>query len=115
MSTTPSTEKKRIASMKTFHGSQHQNKHEFKIGDEFSDVTIKVGKSSIRSHKYVLKQASAYYKRMFTHSLQENNTGFLVHEAVHEGTMKSIIEMAYSNQLKVDIDNVQDVSVTADY
>ena len=52
---------------------------------------------------------------MFTHPLKENSTNMAVHEEVHEATIKSLIEMAYSNQVRVDINNVQDESVAADY
>ena len=52
---------------------------------------------------------------MFTHYLKKNNTGIVVHEADHEGTIKSIIELAYSNHLKIDVDIFQDVCIIAKY
>ena len=114
MVVTRSTRKNRDASMKIFHASQHLYKHQFRIGDRYSDVTVKFGRYSVKSHKRVLKEASPYYKRMFTHPLKENSTDFVVHKELDEGTMKSLIEMAYLNQLRVDIGNVRVVSVAAD-
>ena len=115
MVVTRSTRKNRDASMKIFHASQHLYKHQFRIGDRYSDVTVKFGRYSVKSHKRVLEEASPYYKRMFTHPLKENKTGIVVHKAVDKGTMESLIEMAYTNQLKVDIGNGQELSIAADY
>ena len=41
------------ASQKIFHLDQHRS-HEFEVGDEFSDVTVIVGTSSMRCHKRLL-------------------------------------------------------------
>ena len=115
MADTRSSLKKRTASMRIFYGTRPSYKHEFVIGDKFSDVIVKAGSLRISSHKCVLKMASPYFESMFTFPLRESNTGVVVHEASDENTIKSLVEMAYSNQLRVDIGNVQNVSVAADY
>ena len=61
------------ASQKIFHVDQHLF-HEFKVGDELSDVTIKFGRSSIRCHKRVLEDMSSFFKSNFTTNLKGNKT-----------------------------------------
>ena len=69
---TRSSRKNRDALTKIFHASKHLYKHQFRIGDRYSNITVKIGKLSIRAHKRVLEEASPYYKRMFNHPLKEN-------------------------------------------
>ena len=116
MVATRSTSKRLNASKKIFHGTPNSYRQKFRMGDNFSNVIIKAGILSIRSHKCVLKTLSPYYQRMFTHPLKENNTDVVVHKGQHDaGTIISLIDMAYSNQLTVDSSNVQDIIVAADY
>ena len=103
------------ASKKIFHGGSHHYEHNFQIGDEFSDVTVKVGKLSIKTHKCVLQAFSPYFDSMFTRPFKENEADTIELHTFDEGAVKSLIEMAYSKRLTVDITNVQNVFHVAQY
>ena len=83
------------ASHKIFHLDKHRS-HEFKVGDEFSDVTVKTGTKSIRCHKRVLETLSPYFKCKFNTALKGNNPDVLQLKGINEGTFKSFTELAYS-------------------
>ena len=101
-------------SQKIFHVDQPQL-NQFQIGDENSDVTVRLGVVSMRCHKRVLESMSAYFKCKFNTTLEDNNTNVVELEADDQESVKSLIEMAYSSQLSVDVNNVKDIAVAADY
>ena len=111
MKVTPSVDD---ASQKVFAVDQFPL-HQFQIGGKGSDVTIKVRGLSMRCHKRVLEAMSPYFERKFNTHLKDNNTNIVDLEADNEGGIKSLIEMAYSNQLIVNVNKVQDIVVAADY
>ena len=102
------------ASQKIFHLDQSRF-HEFHVGDEFTDVTVKVGKLSIRCHKGVLKHMSAYFNCKFNTLMKGKNTDVVDLYGIDEESLTRFIEMAYSNQLTVDVNNVQQITFVADY
>ena len=89
--------------------------NQVQIGDAGSDVTVNFGGVSLRCHKRFLEALSPYFKRKFNTLLIDNNTNVVNLEEDDEGGIKSLIEMAYSNQLRVNFSNVQDIAVAADY
>ena len=101
-------------SQKIFHLDQYRS-HGFEVGDEFSDVTVKTGTTSIRCHKRVLEIMSPYFKGKFTTLLKDNNTDVVDLGGIYKESFPSFIEMAYSNQLRVDVNNVQQVTLAADF
>ena len=60
------------ASQKIFHLDQSRF-HEFHVGDDLTDVTVKVGKLRIRCHKRILEDLSPYFKRKFNTLLRDDN------------------------------------------
>ena len=46
-----------------------------RVNDQNCDVTLRFGSQTKRAHKSVLASMFLYFKRMFTHPLQENKTG----------------------------------------
>ena len=92
-------------SQKIFHLDQYRS-HGFEVGDEFSDVTVKTGTTTIRCHKRVLETMSPYFKCKFNILLKDNNTDVVDLDGIYKGSFPSFIEMVFLNQLRIDVNNV---------
>ena len=101
-------------SQKIFHVDPHGFQG-IQIGDPFTDVTVQVGAVSMRCHKRVLENLSSFFKRKFTTSLIGNNADVVNIEGVEQRSISSLIEMAYSTQLVVDVNNIEDIVMAADF
>ena len=100
------------SNIKTYdRGSFH---HKDRIEEEDCDVIIRHGSSETRAHKFVLTSVYTYFKRMFTHQLEENISNVVKLPGWNEDTFEKMIKFAYTGKIEIDTNNVQSVFLLID-
>ena len=86
-----------------------------RLSGKFCDVTLRVGSNNIPAHKVVLLTLSPYFWTKFTGPLSdENQRIFKLKEVNYEAT-ESLVQFAYTGELRVDINNVETLYAAANY
>ncbi|XP_028671998.1 kelch-like protein 26 [Erpetoichthys calabaricus] len=73
------------------------------------DVTLSVGDESFQVHKAVLASCSDYFRAMFTGGMREAQLDSIELKGVSARGLRHIIDFAYSAEVTLDLDCVQDV------
>lgn len=74
------------------------------------------GDSSIAAHRVVLSSASAYFKNFFKYASTESKTCEIDKGIVtQDGVLQTIIEYAYTGNVTIDAENVQELLVAASF
>ena len=76
---------------------------------QFCDVVIVVDGQEFPVHKSVLAAASSYFKAMFTCNLAESNLAKVPINGVEPGIIKQLLDYAYSSEITISKDNVQNL------
>lgn len=74
---------------------------------QLCDVTIRVGKKRIQTHRLVLASFSSYFQAMFTGGLAESFEDTVTLKDVDSDAVQSLIDFAYTGKLDITTDNVQ--------
>ena len=82
---------------------------------KFCDVTLRVGASKIQTHKIVLLTLSPYFWPLFTEPLSNENLRLFELKEVNDEATASLVQFAYTAELRVDINNVQSLYTAANY
>ena len=86
-----------------------------RLRGKFCDVILRVGSNNIQAHKVVLLTLSPYFFSEFTGLLSDENQRLFVLKDVNYEATASLVQFAYTGELRVDINNVQPLYFAADY
>lgn len=75
--------------------------HKLLRQDNFTDVTLKVGKREIRAHRLILSAASPYFEAMFMSGLREKDQEEVEIHSVDEKHLQLLVEFIYSGELNL--------------
>lgn len=76
---------------------------------QLCDVTFKIGSSTFSAHRVVVASVSPYLRAMFTCGMKESSQDEIELRDIEPQAMASLINYAYTGQVLVTIDNVQDL------
>lgn len=79
------------------------------------DVTLRVGPVIIRAHKVFLEAFCSYFDLLFNIPMKELTQNEVELHDVDGKSLSLIIDYAYTNELKITPDNVQDLLQTANF
>ncbi|CAH1780031.1 unnamed protein product [Owenia fusiformis] len=95
-----------------------KNSHSFKVlqgldklrRDELlCDYTLIADNLSIKVHKAVMVSVSDYFHAMFTGTMKESQESSVELKGVTAGGLKELVTFAYTGQLKINLDNLQEI------
>uniref|UniRef100_A0A3Q2Z5I8 BTB domain-containing protein n=1 Tax=Hippocampus comes TaxID=109280 RepID=A0A3Q2Z5I8_HIPCM len=73
------------------------------------DVVLAINEERFQVHKAVLAACSDYFRAMFTCGMKESNQNTIELEGLSARGLKHIIDFAYSSEVTLDLDCIQDV------
>ncbi|KAJ3599360.1 hypothetical protein NHX12_033323 [Muraenolepis orangiensis] len=73
------------------------------------DVVLAVNEDRFQVHKAVLASCSDYFRAMFTGGMRESNQDTIELQGLSARGLKHIIDFAYSSEVILDLDCIQDV------
>ncbi|XP_076880497.1 kelch-like protein 26 [Brachyhypopomus gauderio] len=73
------------------------------------DVVLAVNEERFQVHKAVLASCSDYFRAMFTGGMKESNQDTIELKGLSARGLKHIIDFAYSSEVTLDLDCIQDV------
>ncbi|KAK1806024.1 hypothetical protein P4O66_013066 [Electrophorus voltai] len=73
------------------------------------DVVLAVNEERFQVHKAVLASCSDYFRAMFTGGMKESNQDIIELKGLSARGLKHIIDFAYSSEVTLDLDCIQDV------
>ncbi|KAG7282825.1 hypothetical protein CRUP_012214 [Coryphaenoides rupestris] len=73
------------------------------------DVVLAVNEERFQVHKAVLASCSDYFRAMFTGGMRESNQETIELQGLSARGLKHIIDFAYSSEVTLDLDCIQDV------
>ena len=76
---------------------------------QLCDTSLVVEGERIPVHRLVLSACSAYFRAMFTSNMAEANSKEVPLHEVNVSTVKAIVDFAYTAQINLDDDNVQEL------
>ncbi|CAG2187616.1 unnamed protein product [Mytilus edulis] len=79
------------------------------------DVTLVAEGQKFKAHRVVLASCCDYFRAMFTDGLKETTQDIISMNGVTAKGIKSIIEFAYSSNMELDRDNVEDILLAANH
>uniref|UniRef100_A0A8C8YFA8 Kelch like family member 26 n=1 Tax=Prolemur simus TaxID=1328070 RepID=A0A8C8YFA8_PROSS len=74
------------------------------------DVVLTVSREAFHAHKVVLAACSDYFRAMFTGGMREASQDVIELKGVSARGLRHIIDFAYSAEVTLDLDCVQDVA-----
>ena len=81
----------------------------------FCDVTLVAGALEIKAHKVILAAISPYFKLMFTQEFKEQESDRIELKYINPVAVSSLVDFAYTGELKLDIHNAEHIYIGADY
>ena len=83
----------------------------------FTDFTIVIGKLKFPCHKFVLINLSEYFRAFLDMDVAESSSTMTIHESpeVNSEMMSLILDYAYSGEIEVTKNNVQDLAISSNY
>ena len=79
------------------------------------DVVLKAGGIEIPSNRSVLAAMSPYFTAMFTHDWMESRQDMIEIKDMPGHVLSSIIDFAYTGDIELTVDNVQDILSASSY
>ena len=77
--------------------------------EQLCDVTFKIGSSIFSAHRVVVASVSPYIRAMLTCGMKESSQAEIELKDIEPQAMASLINYAYTGEVLVTIDNVQDL------
>ncbi|CEF70088.1 BTB/POZ-like domain and Kelch repeat type 1 and BTB/POZ fold domain and BTB/POZ domain and Kelch-type beta propeller domain and Galactose oxidase, beta-propeller domain-containing protein [Strongyloides ratti] len=84
--------------------------NKYRKNDIFTDVTLC---NNIRAHKCFLATESKYFEKLFTNPYNKDKNKFDFPN-INENSMNVVIDYFYTNEMKIDKNNAQEVLIAAD-
>ncbi|VDH94635.1 uncharacterized protein [Mytilus edulis] len=81
----------------------------------YCDITLTSGNTSLRAHKLILTSVSDYFTSLFKYSDDVCQTCKLDPNVVTEECLEAIVEYAYTGDVEITDDNVQDLLVASNF
>ena len=79
------------------------------------DVVLKAGGTEIPSNRSVLAAMSPYFTAMFTHDWMESRQDVIEIKDMPGHVLSSIVDFAYTGDIELTVDNVQDILSASSY
>ena len=76
---------------------------------QLCDVTFRIGSETFTSHRVVVASISPYLRAMFTCGMKESSQDEIELRGIEPQAMDSLINYAYTGEVLITIDNVQDL------
>ena len=76
---------------------------------QLCDITFRIGAHTFTAHRVVLASVSPYLKAMFTCGMKESSQDEIELRDIEPQAMASLIDYAYTGEVMVTVDNVQDL------
>ena len=95
-----------------------QNMYQAWTDEMYCDAIINCGTHSIKAHRLVLASISDYFKHLFKYEItdDDNKRFYLLDDSiVNENCLRNIIQFAYTGNITLDINSVQDLLIAANY
>ena len=77
--------------------------------EQLCDVVLEVEGETVSAHRVVLASLSAYFRAMFTQRMAESKQRLITINGVDPGTLRSLVEYAYTATIDITEDNVQSI------
>ena len=77
--------------------------------EQLCDVVLEVDGETVAAHRVVLASLSAYFRAMFTQQMAESKQRVITINGVDPGTLKSLVDYAYTATIDISEDNVQSI------
>ncbi|KAI9579963.1 kelch-like protein 18 [Glossina fuscipes] len=82
---------------------------------KLTDVTLKVEEQTFSAHRIVLASTIPYFYAMFTNNMAESRIKEITMKEIEPSALESLINFAYSGQVRIDNQNVQSLMVGASF
>ena len=83
--------------------------HALRCHRKLCDVVLRAGGREIATHRAVLSASSSYFLAMFTHELLESEQEVVEIKDMNPDILSSLVDFAYTGEIAVTVDNVQEV------
>ena len=83
--------------------------HALRCHRKLCDVVLRAGGREIATHRAVLSASSSYFLAMFTHELLESEQEVVEIKDMDPDILSSLVDFAYTGEIAVTVDNVQEV------
>lgn len=100
---------------KSRHGSIISNISKARNDGLYCDITLTTGDTSLNAHKLILSSISDYFTSLFKYSDDVAQSCKLDPCVVTEECLESIVEYAYTGELEITDENVQDLLVASNF
>lgn len=77
--------------------------------DQLCDVVFRIGSETFSAHRVVVASVSPYLRAMFTCGMKESSQDEIELKDIEPQAMASLINYAYTGEVLVTVDNVQDL------
>lgn len=77
--------------------------------EQLCDITFKIGCETFRAHRVVVASVSPYLRAMFTCGMKESTQDEIELRDIEPQAMSALINYAYTGEVLVTVDNVQDL------
>ncbi|RWS24045.1 kelch-like protein 18, partial [Leptotrombidium deliense] len=89
---------------------------ELRKAEKLVDIRLKVGDKEFSAHRVVLASTIPYFHAMFTHDMLESSKAVIeIQESIEGYAFESLIDYAYSGQLRITSLSVQSLMVAASF
>lgn len=83
--------------------------HSLRCHRKLCDVILRAGGREIQTHRAILSACSSYFLAMFTHELLESEQEVVEIKDMDADILSSLVDFAYTGEITVTVDNVQEV------
>ena len=92
-----------------FHKEVLKKVHSLRTNRKLCDVVLRAGDREIPSHRAILAAVSSYFQAMFFHELMESSQEEIEIKDMNPDVLSSLVDFAYSGEIDLSIDNVQEI------
>ena len=90
-----------------------QKVNQLRCHKKLCDVVLRVGEQEIHTHRAILAACSSYFLAMFTNEMRESEQDTIEIKDMNSDILSSLVNFAYSGDIEVNVENVQEVLAAA--